>query len=203
MEKSNIINIASKLIDIPKGFELVHYKLVNHDDTPVYWLRFIKEGEKDRLGIEHFSITIDLESEKLMGIMWLDKNLDSDSYITEDGAKDVAIKFLKKNAPDLYESIEIRWIRPTRKKPENPPHDEGFALKDKTIITGMRVKMWANDTQKYSWVIVSEQGKVISFERDIVWNSEMHCRTTECFLHDKWLEEQSKDITNGFGASKN
>lgn len=194
MEQSNIITLASKLIDFPSDFELVHCKLVNHDDTPVYWLRFIKMGEKNRMGLEHFSITIDPEKEKLMGIMWLDKKLDSDCYITEDGAKDVAMNFLKKNAPDLYDSIEIRWIRPTRKEPENPPHDEGFILKDKTIITGMRVKMWANDTQKYSWVIVNEQGKVISFERDIVWNSEMHCRTTERWLHDQWLEEQNKDI---------
>lgn len=194
MEKEQILELAYKLATPPKNFEISHCETVSHDNVSIAWLRFIQKGQKDYLGCEHYSMTIDIETKRLKGLMWLNKELNVDKYITEDMAREVAIKFLKENAPDLCETVEIKWIRPIRKYPENPPHDEGFKLKDGTTIIGMRVKMWANDTQKYSWVIVNGLGNVISFERDIIWDSEKHCRTTERWLHDQWLKEKEQGI---------
>lgn len=191
MTQEQLLTLTKTLIDIPGGYLLAQYERVNHDELPVYRLRFTKDGADNGLGGEHFSVTIDAENQKLMGVMYLDKTLLSDDYVTENEAKDIALNFLDKKAADLLDTIEVRWIRPTCKVPLAPPHDEGFSLNDGNVITGMRVKMWANDTRKYVWVIVASNGEVISFERDIVWDTDQHCRITEKWLHDDWLTKQN------------
>jgi hypothetical protein len=42
------------------------------------------------------------------------------------------------------------------------------------------------DDGRYAWVIVGTEGEVITFERDIVWNTSMSERSTEKWLHDEW-----------------
>ena len=140
------------------------------------------------LGGEHYSLSVTEGDYRLMGWMHLRKDFDSDTNISEDRAKEIAFRFLEKHAPDLLDTVEVRWIQATIKVPVNPPHDEGFILQDGTIITGMRVKLWDNLSKKYAWVIVGANEQIISFERDVVWNTQKHCRTTERWLHDDWLQ---------------
>lgn len=183
--------MAQNLITIPSGYKLAHTELVKHDGVPVHWLRYVKNTTGDNnFGGEHLSMTIAKDGGHLMGVMHLEKGFASDEYVTEEHAKQIAFNFLNKYAPDLLEAIEVRWVRPTRKIPLSPPHDTGFELNDGTVVTGMRVKLWANNTQKYAWVIINNTGEVISFERDIVWNTTKHCRTTERWLHDDWVQDK-------------
>jgi hypothetical protein len=194
MQQNEILAIANKILNIPTGFKLASYELVAHDNTPVYWLRFHKENSQTSLGGEHFSCTISKEDHKLMGLMHLEDKFDTDSCIEEEKAKEIALKFLKDHAEDLIDTVEIRWIRPTRKIPIASPHDDGFTLNSGKIITGMRVKLWANNNKTYAWVIVHPSGEVISFERDIIWNTLKRRRTTNRWLHDSWIKETQQTI---------
>ncbi len=191
MNQKELLNKAKKAVSIPNEFKLVEHELVKHDKIPIYRLRFVKNITHNIYGAEHFSITMDAKNYRLMGLMFLDKSLISDKYVNEEQAKSIAFQFIEKHAPDLIDTVEVRWVRPTRTVALHPPHDEGFKLKDGSAITGMRVKIWVNSTQTYAWVIIGASGDVISFERDIVWDSKNMCRSTEKWLHDDWIQSNN------------
>jgi len=196
MKNNEVQKIVEQCISIPQGYKLSSHGEVTHDKLPVMYARFTKNPDKkEDLFVEHFSVTIDRKNNRLMGVMYLDRCFDDQRYIDEGQAEEIALNFIKENAKDLLDTLEIRWIRPTRKIPQSPPHDEGFKLKSGEIITGMRVKMWANNTKKYAWVIVGVNGQIINFERDIVWSTLRHRRTTEKWLHDDWLAENNIDLS--------
>jgi hypothetical protein len=186
--------LVKQFLPIPDGYKVSFYQEAHHDKLLVIHIRLSK-NDINELFMEHFSVTIDQKNKQLMGVIHLDKNFETDDYIDEEKAETIALDFLRKNAPDLLDTVEVRWIRPTRKIPQTPPHDEGFKLDTGEIITGMRVKLWANNTKKYAWVIVGANGQVINFERDIIWSTLKHRRTTEKWLHDDWLTKKKVQIS--------
>jgi hypothetical protein len=190
MMNTNIVDEIINTVAIPAGFQESLVRNVEHDGDPIYWARFSKYGKVDEFGGEHFSVTYDAKNKLLKGYMHLDQRFDTDELPSEEEAKEIALNFIEKHAPDMIGNIEVRWIRPLRKIPENPPHDQGFALKSGHIITGVRVKLWNIAKQKFAWVIVGKGGEVISFERDISWDFEKKFRITERWLHDSWLEDK-------------
>ncbi|MFF9511501.1 hypothetical protein ACF1BU_34135 [Streptomyces sp. NPDC014724] len=45
---------------------------------------------------------------------------------------------------------------------------------------------YSSETRLYAWAIVGKHGQVITYERDVAWNSaEARCRT-HMWLHDQW-----------------
>jgi hypothetical protein len=55
------------------------------------------------------------------------------------------------------------------------------------LLTGVRVKYHAPSSGKWAWVIVGRQGRVLSFERDVIWSSVLGRRSTEAWLHDEYV----------------
>lgn len=185
------LQMANKLISIPTGFEPVLAREVQQDGERAIWIRLKKSNAYNhQWGGEHFSLTFTPDDKKLKGFIHLEEQFETDSIPTEEEAEKIAFDFLKIHASDLLDTVEIRWIRPLRKKPISPPHDEGFVLNTGTIITGMRVKLFINSNGKYAWVISGKDGQVITFERDIVWDTTKKCRATERWLHDVWAKQQ-------------
>lgn len=182
-------NIANELL--PHGYKLVSTKNVLHDSLNVCINRYQKSLTEELFG-EHFSISTEVVTQKLLGIMFLDKTLETVDIPSEEEAQEVALGFMKTYASDIYNSIEVRWIRPLLREPKNPPHDEPFwinSLGNKVAITGVRVKMFDKLSQKFAWVIVGKNKKIVSFERDIMWDYEKKCRLTQKWLHDSWALE--------------
>ncbi|WP_205824903.1 hypothetical protein [Methylobacterium terricola] len=101
-------------------------------------------------------------------------------------AEEIALRFLRKHAPDLLPVLTIRWI---------DRHDEPLrAVRDgrteDLALTGMKVKMRNTADGRWFWAIVGADREVIVFERDIVWINIPGRRQTEKWLHDGWLVEK-------------
>ncbi len=193
MTENEAMQLAKEIIAIPENYRLAEYEKVSHDKLPIVRMRFISDkNSENQMGGEHFSITVDPHNRRLMGLMHLEKTTETENYVDEEQAKSITFDFLRAYAEDLIDTIEVRWIKPTRKIPVNSPHDDAFTLNDGSVITGMRVKLWSNGAGNYAWVIVNASGKVINFERDIAWSTLRHCRTTEKWLHDDWLQNNKK-----------
>ena len=190
MQLQEANKIVQKLIDVPVGFEGVSVHHVTHDGEPIVWVRYKKKDQVDQLGGEHFSVTFTEKTKLLKGFMHLEEQFDTDVVSDEEKAQKIAFEFLKKHAADIVDSVEVRWIRPLNKTPVSSPHDDPFVLKSGTKIIGMRVKLLIQSNKKYGWVIVGKNGKVITFERDIGWDTVNKCRSTERWLHDSWVAQQ-------------
>lgn len=187
-------SVISK-IALPTGYNLVGAEEKKHDNQPILWLRFQPAKTEPLLGSSHFSLTWSVPENKIMGLMHLSPEFSAPCVTIEtDSAKDKACLFLKNMAPDLYQNIDIRWIKPQRQQAIDPPHDTGFPLAGHNDVIGMRVKMWDKVAEKYAWVIVANSGELISFERDVVWDSARHCRATEQWLHDAWLKNNNQQL---------
>ena len=103
-------------------------------------------------------------------------------------ARETALRFLQKEAPDLLQRMEISWIE---------PHDEIIQTtrggRPATVtLTGMKVKARNLVDGRWFWVIVDANDSVMVFERDIVWVTFPGHRKTEKWLHDAWLVERAR-----------
>jgi hypothetical protein len=96
----------------------------------------------------------------------------------------IAKAFLLKLDESLANNLKNLWIE---------RHDEEIFInnREKTIIAGMKYKCYRSSSNDYAWVIVGFDGSVITFERNIKWNTSEHKRITEKWLHDSWLNEQN------------
>lgn len=188
MNIEQAVNVVKNIIKIPTGFEPALVQEGKHDEDNIILVRFKRIGQENSWGGEHFSVTFDSEN-KLKGFIHLEERFDTDELLSEEESEKIAFEFLKAHAPELIDTVEVRWIRPLRKQPIASPHDDGFVLSSGKIITGMRVKLFINTNNKYGWVIVGKDGHVITFERDIIWSTIRKCRATERWLHDSWAKE--------------
>jgi len=188
-----------KIIDIPYGYSLSVVRMFSHDIVPIFLFRYEREnGINSGLGGEHFSVSIDIDVTKIMGTMHIDEAHCGPGLPTEDDAKVRAMGFVNNIAPDLYRSIDIKWVAPLLENPVKIPHDAPFPFtnrKQKALVTGMRVKMLFTDINSWGWVIVGRNNSIISFEREVVWNELMHRRSTPAWLHDEYILELIEDLS--------
>lgn len=196
---------ALKLIEgylcIPDGYALACQRKVIQDARPLLLLRHERsDGRNTGLGGEHFSVLINLEEERLDGVHHMDRRY-SNAVPEEQVALQRAREFLAAAAPDLAKRAEERWVKPLRKEPLEPPHDSGFAFVEcetggsRTAI-GVRVKMFDATTGTWAWVVVGHDGGIVSFERDISWDSQRKRRMTEQWLHDPWVDRLIQTVND-------
>ena len=190
IEQSIVKNLA------PNDMVCLGCAAVNHSDQLVQWCRYVMKDKDAQLGGQHVSMTYDFESKRLMGYMSMRTEF-AVPYVTiqEETARRIAFEFLENYARELVDSVEVKWIKPQRQEPQEAPHDLGFPLDGKLDVIGMRVKLWMPEEKAYAWVIVSNEEQVISFERNVLWDSEQHCRGTQQWLHDIWLQQTGKALT--------
>ncbi|NLA54988.1 MAG: hypothetical protein GX859_01615 [Corynebacterium humireducens] len=94
-------------------------------------------------------------------------------------AEQVAREFLRDLDPDLAAGLTVQWI---------DRHDETIttATGERETVSGMKVKT-RHSSGLYTWVIVGTGNRIITYERDIEWNSSHSRRNTAMWLHDAWV----------------
>lgn len=175
-------NLARHL-PIPAAFAEVGRRLVTVDGVPAELIRLERTDGRNRgLGGEHVSAVIDAGG-RLKGFARLDRALAEGTLPSRDRAREIALEFLERFAPDLLAHHEIKWVE---------PHDETIRADGDTVtIAGMKVKIFNHADGRWFWAIVGTDGGVAVFERDIVWITIPGHRQTEKWLHDSWLAGQS------------
>lgn len=184
---------AVSRIQPPEEFGCLWVQEVAVEGEPVYHLRFEPSGsEGPSLCGEHYSALVTPDG-TLKGETLMDARL-SEEYSraelpAEDEARETALRYLEEKAPDLAESVEFHWVA---------PHPEKVLLTSDEVtgglavtVTGMKVKCRNKTDGRWFWVIVGPENRVITFERDVVWNSEGSMRQTEMWLHDLWLANKN------------
>lgn len=108
--------VASR-IEPPEGFGLLWAREVEVDGETVWHLRFERDADSGgvNLGGEHYGALVTPDG-TLKGETLMDASLSEEELPSEDEAREVALRYLERVAPDLVESIEIRWIAPHYEK---------------------------------------------------------------------------------------
>ncbi|AJE32945.1 hypothetical protein B842_05470 [Corynebacterium humireducens NBRC 106098 = DSM 45392] len=103
----------------------------------------------------------------------------ADAMPTPRDAEQVAREFLRDLDPDLAAGLAVQWI---------DRHDETIttATGERETVSGMKVKT-RHSSGLYTWVIVGTGNRIITYERDIEWNSSHSRRNTAMWLHDAWV----------------
>ncbi len=197
-----------------KRVQLVNYYQGPHVvDKELAFLRFEKNDNAiEILGGEHVSFLIDLSLQRIIGLtkMWYDSS--NEDFISHQQALNKAVAFLCSVAPDLIPSeinlpmlpvkssgtkldlvhkikvgnIELHWIG---------SHIETIVVENRKIeIKGMKVKLYHQPTNLWTWVVIDNKGEIITFERNVFWNFEKFKRGTQMWLHDNWLLAQNLSL---------
>lgn len=164
---------------VPEGYELKNVFSGKQNEAEVWIFRYEKaNGENNGLGGEHYSFTVNKESDKILGFTWMDKRFESGQELpTKKQTEEIAKSFLNRIEPGLFDRLENLWIR---------PHDELITVDGQQMtITGMKYKCYLPDEDTYAWLIIGPDKKIITFEQGIKWESG---RITEKWLHDSWLK---------------
>lgn len=183
-------------VEAPEGYAFLWAQEVEMDTEKVWHLRFEPEGsETTHLGGEHYSAVVTPEG-NIKGTTLLQARLSEElaevELPSEERAKEVALGRLHEVAPDLLDSIEVRWIAGHGEKLVITYDDVAGGLE--VEITGLKVKCQNTADQSYFWVIVGSGEEVITFERDIVWDSAGSRRQSEMWLHDLWLAQHLQGL---------
>jgi len=171
--------VALDAVAVPAGFALTSARQVPVGADTAWLLRLEREdGRNGGLGGEHVSWLVDGNG-GLRGLTRMIAQPDPDALPSGGEAREVATSFLQRHAPDLARALELRWV---------DRHDETVRADGADRrVSGMKVKCRNRDDGRYFWVIVGPGGDVVTFERDIVWNTLARKRVTEKWLHDAWL----------------
>lgn len=180
---------------LPEGYRLALSMPGRMDDAEIVLRRFQPSGRASvDLGGEHVSFVVEQESERLKGFTRLYGGVSDGALPTEDVARQVALGFLHRQAPDLLSNHKILWI---------DRHDEQVQAEGRKVtLSGMKVKFRNLDDGLYFWVILAADGSVMTFERDIHWITFPGHRGTEKWLHDSWLQQQENLVLSEFESSE-
>lgn len=179
---------AGERLTPPAGFDsLATVQQVRLDGRSAWHLRYERtDGLNTGLGGEHFSLLIAQEG-GLLGSTHFAQELMTDALLDEREAYRCAVAYLEEHAADLVAGLSLQWIKPHS---ETFQVDDGYGGKGVRTLTGMKVKCRNSRDGRYFWVIVSANGQVITFERDVVWDFIRAQRKTEKWLHDEWVMER-------------
>lgn len=157
-----------------------------HDGRQVWHFRYEKaSAENCGLGGEHFSFTVDVLSGEILGVTWMDGRFSAQRVPSEEEAHAEARRFLCRAAPGLKDEVSVLWV---------DRHDETITVSgEQTPVCGTKVKMRRGSEGDYAWVIVGRategSPEVVTFERDIVWDSKKGHRATQFWLCDEYLAD--------------
>lgn len=173
------ILLPNGLQNIPQGYVLQSATSRNHNGRPIVIYRYEKEvREFLRLGGEHYSLSVDVETGSLLGLMWMDARFSVDVLPSEQAASAIATAFLSRICPELAAVVELLWVR---------EHSEMILAGGREIsVRGMKYKTYRQSLDDYAWVVVGAGGEIITFERDIIWRILRGGRVTEKWLYDDY-----------------
>ncbi|WP_193374555.1 hypothetical protein [Nocardiopsis valliformis] len=166
-------------VRIPQGWAPAGESAVHHDTAEVIVRRYQADGERT-LGGSHLSV-VEGEGGRLVGLTRLDAAAAGDpgDLPGHEQAREVAYTWLARQDPEYLEGLTEQWV---------DRHDEVVVDADgqETVVPGIKVKTRHEDG-RYAWVIVGVGSQVVTFERDITWDSAEQRRSTQMWLHDAWV----------------
>lgn len=192
IDRDELVLAVEKLWKIPSDYTIKYAEPVRLDLRPIFWLRFVRVDERNsELTGEHLSVLYDSLHHRIMGVTFLDESLQEVASPSEEFSSAVAREFVERYAPDICQTLEVKWVQCLEAESKNPPHDTPLHYMntktgEKNLVLGTRVKMLDNKTGLYAWVVVTTSGTVINFERDIRWSTLRGRRVTEVWLHDAY-----------------
>jgi hypothetical protein len=164
----------------PRGdWRPVLTRLEEHDGRPVTVVRFQEQGTRATANGPHLTVVLD-EEDVLLGYTRLAPAADgSGSPPGGREAREAAGRFMSALDPAYAAGLSVDWV---------DRHDEEVTTADGTraVVSGTKVKSHHEDGL-YSWVVVGAGGQVVTYERDIRWDSAEGRRGTEMWLHDSWI----------------
>jgi len=169
-----------KQIDIPDNYKPKSVKKVHFNDIDAYLFRYGKNKSKELMP-EHFSFIVAEKSLKVLGFTLMDKKYSHLKMLSKKETEIIARDFFKNIDSSLNDELKNLWIE---------KHNEQIIVggNEKITITGMKYKCFRPLKNDYAWVIVGFDGTIITYERDIKWNSKEHKRITNKWLHDNWIK---------------
>lgn len=175
-----------KSIAIPASHHQTSQRSVRVDDVAATLTRYERrDGRNAGLGGEHFSTLIAADG-TLKGFASISLDLVGKPLPSRERSEQIAIAFLRESAPDLLAHMRISGIAPH----DEPIRVQGASGGEETVqLAGMRVKARNTSDGSWFWVVVGADEKPLLFERDLQWSNLRFRRTTEEWLHDRWLRE--------------
>jgi hypothetical protein len=163
-------------LEIPKDWAIVDVRTEHHDERAVTVIRH--QPDEMRLGGPHATVVLDAEG-TILGYTRLTEEDAGAALLDEAEAERHARNFLRELDPGYLEGLSVNFVQ---------RHDEAITAADGTELTvsGMKVK-FHHDGGLYAWVIIGPDGRVLTFERDIAWDSGQGRRGTQMWLHDSWI----------------
>lgn len=183
---------ALGVLSVPKGYVPAGAESRTHDGRSIWHFRYEKgSGRSTGLGGEHYSFTVDALDRRLLGVSLMDSRFQPRDLPEKKEALEVAKVFLQRVEPELVRSLAVPWV---------DRQDESMIVADgefrrEAVVSGTKVKMRREPEGDYAWVIAGRAGdessddspEVVTFERDVVWDSAKGQRSTEFWLSDKYL----------------
>lgn len=166
-----------------KNYSLVYSLKDKINDDVVYIYRF-EPGNAPTLNLYRTHITVIVDSKnKLKGFARTDEKMSVKNKLDDDKCRQLALAFIKKYAPDLAD-IKFQWI---------DTHEESFIdnSKNKSLLQGKWVKYKESKNGHYLWVILAPDGRIMEFDRDIVWSFFRGGRVNELWLRDDWFGKRT------------
>lgn len=192
MQAEQARKAALRVLTVPKGYVPAGTDARTHDGRLIWHFRYEKSsGRNNGLGGEHYSFTVDALDGRLLGVSLMDSRFQPQDLPEKKEALKVAEEFLERVEPELVRSLAVLWV---------DRHDESVLVADgeawqEALVSGSKVKMRREPEGDYAWVIVGRASdessgnstEVVTFERDVVWDSAKGHRATEFWLSDKYL----------------
>lgn len=166
-------------LEIPEGWAEADERTVLHGGEEVTVRRYQADGERV-LGESHLSVVLG-EDGRLVGLTRLEAGAAGDpaDLPSHEQAREAAYNWLARQDSEYLEGLTEQWV---------DRHDEVVVDADgqETVIPGIKVKTRHEDG-RYAWVIVGVGTRIVTFERDITWDSAAQRRSTQMWLHDAWV----------------
>ncbi|WP_430614241.1 hypothetical protein [Flavobacterium sp. JP2137] len=165
-------------LEIPAEFSLKQVSLVRIDQVEAYLFRAEKSVNSGLLG-EHFSFLVSKKQPfRILGFTRMDSKYLNKPQLSEGETRTIAVDFLRRVDSNLADNVEHLW---TDKHGE--PLEMGGEAEQ---LVGMKYKCFRKSARDYAWVIVGFDGSIVTFERDIIWDSGRKKRQTKQWLSDSW-----------------
>ncbi|MFC9897735.1 hypothetical protein ACFVMC_28950 [Nocardia sp. NPDC127579] len=170
--------LATAGLTLPDGWLPAWVQAAGHDQQSVTVVRYEQDARRD-LGGEHITTVVGADG-TLLGYTRMTASAASGPAATDRvAARTAAATWLNGFAADYAAGLDLQFVE---------PHEE--QIRDSTgvtrTITGLKVKSH-HASGLYAWTIVDGDGQVITYERDIRWDSGAGRRGTEMWMHDKWI----------------
>lgn len=192
-------NSSPKPIAIPESHHQTSQRSVSVDGVAATLTRYERrDGRNAGLGGEHFSTLIATDG-TLKGFASISLDLVGKPLPSRERSEQIAIAFLRESAPDLLPHMRISGTAPH----DEPIRVRGSGGEETVQLAGMRVKARNTSDGSWFWVVVGADEKPLLFERDLQWSNLRFRRTTEEWLHDRWLRGLGPDGNPIVGSIKN